>query len=65
MTMPLEEFIAIAAEDAFHTYMDGGDSRPDLSYPALIYGVSESVLREAVRLKTEALTRNIAQEVSQ
>jgi hypothetical protein len=65
MTMPLEEFITLAAKDAFHTYMDGGDSRPDLSYPSLIYGVSESVLREAVRLKTEAITRNHAQEVTQ
>ena len=63
--MPLEEFINLAAKDAFHTYMDGGDSRTDLSYPSLIYGVSESVLCEAVRLQTKALLENHAQEVSQ
>jgi hypothetical protein len=48
MTMPLDEFIKLAAEDAFDTYIDGGDSRLDLSYPALIYDVSESTLQTAV-----------------
>jgi hypothetical protein len=52
MTMPLNDFIELVAKDAFHTYMDGGDSRLVLSYPALIYDVSESVLQKEVKLKT-------------
>jgi hypothetical protein len=65
MAMPIERFIAVAAEDAFNNYIDGGDSRLDLSYPALIYGVTESVLYNAVSLKTKALLEIHAQEVTQ
>jgi hypothetical protein len=61
----LQEFIALAAEDAFHNYMGGGSGRLDLSYPALIYGISESVLYNAISLKTKALLENHAQKVSQ
>jgi hypothetical protein len=65
MTMPIDRFIIVAAEDAFDTYLNGGDSRLDLSYPALIYGISESVLYNLVSLKTKALLENHAQEVLQ
>lgn len=64
MAMPFVRFITIAAEDAFHSYMGGGSDRLDLSYPALIYGVSESVLHNAVSLKTKALMESHAQKVS-
>lgn len=64
MAMPFDRFITVAAEDAFHSYMGGGNKRPDLSYPALIYGVSESFLHNAVSLKMKALMENHAQKVS-
>ena len=63
--MPYTKFIELAAKDAFHTYMDGGDSRLDLSYPALIYDVSESILRNEIKLNVKVLRENQAQEVSQ
>lgn len=65
MAMPIDRFITVAAEDSFHTYMNGGNKSLDLSYPALIYGVSESALHNAVRLKMKALMEDHAQKVSQ
>jgi hypothetical protein len=58
MTMPMDEFIALAAKDDFHNYMGGGNSRVHLYYPSAIYGVSESVLRNAINIKTKVLLKN-------
>jgi hypothetical protein len=65
MIMPFNEFIEMAAEDAYHNYMNGGDSRLDLSYPAAIYGVSESVLQNSVKLTMKVLLENQYQRVTQ
>jgi hypothetical protein len=64
MTMPFNEFIELAAKDAFHAYMGGGDSRLDLSYPALIYDVSESIIQNEVKLKRKVLLENHYQRVN-